>query len=132
MHGARVVRLIEIIRPEFPVGVELHTEPIHTHSFFELMILVELGRWRQVGHQVGGVVIHGVPDEASPGRHSDLGECELANRISLEIAMTSPTSITVDLSIYVQPESSMCFLVLFQSQTQTNGLVPVLVILNNL
>ena len=82
MHGPGVIRLVEIVRPEFPVRLERDAKLVDANGFLELMVPVQLGRGFQVRHQVRCFVIHGVPDQAGPGADAHFREFQFADRVA--------------------------------------------------
>ncbi len=83
MNCSCVIRLIEIVRPEFPVSIQFFPNPVDSNGFFELMPFVKFWRWLQILHETRRIIIHRVPDKPRPGINPDFNEFRLADGIPL-------------------------------------------------
>ena len=83
MCGARVVRLTEVDRRKFPVGVEANLAREDPYCRLHRIVFVYLGQRVQILHQPRAVIAKAIPDETTPCITPELFEPKLAARVSL-------------------------------------------------
>ena len=83
MGGPSMVRLAEIDRCKFPIGIEPDFSRKNPDRGIHRIILINLGQRMEIVHQPRTVVAKAIPDKAAPGITAKLFETQLAAGVTL-------------------------------------------------